>query len=368
MINKKFWATVFTLTGTIIGAGILGLPYIFAQSSYLIGILWLITITTIMTFTNLVLGEMTLKTKGSHQLPGYAKKYIGKWGKIAMTTAVIFGIYAALLAYLIGEGQSFAKIISPTTPPIIFGITFWLIMTLLLQQGLKGLKKVETWGVIAIILIVLAIFIKLLPQINPQNLTTINTNNIASPIGVIMFSLLGFMAIPELKKELKNQQHLLRKAIILGSTIPAILYIIFTATFVGILGKNITEVATLSFGPIITILGIFTMFTSYFSLSFALKDSLKSDLKIKQPLTFILSCILPLALYMTTTIFKIASFSSILGIGGVISAGTTAILILIMAHKAKSSNKIKFSLPLNKTIIIILLVFFTTSIIIQLFF
>ena len=32
MVNKKFWATAFTLTGTVVGAGILGLPYVFSQS------------------------------------------------------------------------------------------------------------------------------------------------------------------------------------------------------------------------------------------------------------------------------------------------------------------------------------------------
>jgi hypothetical protein len=32
--TKRFWATTFTLSGTIIGAGILGLPYVFSQSGY----------------------------------------------------------------------------------------------------------------------------------------------------------------------------------------------------------------------------------------------------------------------------------------------------------------------------------------------
>jgi len=41
-LDKKFWATTFTLTGTIIGAGILGLPYVFSQSGFFIGSFWLI--------------------------------------------------------------------------------------------------------------------------------------------------------------------------------------------------------------------------------------------------------------------------------------------------------------------------------------
>ena len=77
-MNKKFLATTFTLTGTIIGAGILGLPYVFAKSGFLVGIFWLIAIASIMIFVNLAMGEITLRTKGNHQLPGYANKYLGK--------------------------------------------------------------------------------------------------------------------------------------------------------------------------------------------------------------------------------------------------------------------------------------------------
>ena len=43
-----------------------------------------------------------------------------------------------------------------------------------------------------------------------------------------------------------------------------------------------SEIATLSFGPIMTILGIFTMLTSYFVLSYSLQDTFKNDIKLKK--------------------------------------------------------------------------------------
>ena len=368
-MNKKFWATTFTLTGTIIGAGILGLPYIFAKSGFLAGLFWLITIGAVMIFVNLCLGEVALRTKGRHQLSGYAKKYLGKWGQRTMFFAMLFGIYSALLAYLIGEGQSLSKLLPGNINPLILGIAFWIIMTLLLKEGLKGLKKIETWGVIAIIIIVIGIFIRFLPQIQTTNLAIWNNTNLALPIGIVIFALMGFTSISELREEIRGQEKLLKKAIILGSLIPIALYILFSAIVIGVLGKNITQVATLSFGPIMTILGIFTMLTSYFVLSFSLRDTFRYDIKTSRRINLLFTSLVPLILYILITEFNLLSFSSILGIGGVISGGLTGILIVLMNKRAKNTTRgnkdPEIRMPINWPLIIILSLIFIVGIILE---
>ncbi len=368
-MDKKLLVTTFTLTGSIIGAGILGLPYVFAKSGFLIGLFWLVVLGAVMIFVNLSLGEIALRTRGIHQLSGYAKKYLGKWGGRIMFSAMIFGIYSALLAYLIGEGESFSKIIPGNIPPVIFGIMFWLAMTLLLKEGLKGLKKIEMWGVIGIIGIVLGIFVKFLPSVKPENLMTWNSANFAVPIGVVMFALLGFTSIPELRREIKGKEGLLKKAIIIGTLIPIILYILFSIIFIGILGKEINQVATLSLGPFATILGIFTMLTSYFVLSFSLKNTFKYDMKTSDRKTFIFASVVPLFLYLLVTKFNIMGFALVLGLGGVVSGGITGILILLMAKKAKSNTRNgknpEIKVPINWFLIIILSLIFIAGIVLQ---
>ena len=281
--NKKFWATAFTLAGTTIGAGILGLPYIFSQSGFFIGFFWLIILGFILLFVNLYLGEVALRTKTAHHLPGYAKKYLGKKGEILMFITVAFGIYSALLAYLIGEGQSFSILLFGNLDySIPFAIGFWFIMTMLLSQGLKELKKIELWGVLSIILIIFIIFFKFIPEVNLNNIVQYDLSNFFLPFGIVIFALLGFTSIPELRREIRGQENLLKKAILIGTLIPVVLYIIFTYIFVGVLGGTVEQIATISFGSIITILGIFTMLTSYFVLSFSLRDIFILDFKKKK--------------------------------------------------------------------------------------
>jgi len=367
-MNKKLWAAAFTLTGTVIGAGILGLPYIFAKSGFLAGFFWLIILGALMIFINLVLGEITLRTRGRHQLSGYAEKYLGIRGKYAMVFVMLFGIYSALLAYLIGEGESFSRLLSGAVNPVLLGIAFWFVMTLLLREGLRGLKKIESWGVMAIIAIILGMFIRFAPKIQFSNLATFNALNFTAPIGVIMFALLGFVSIPELRQEIKGEEKSFKKAIIIGGSIPVLLYILFASIFVGVLGKNVTEVATLSFGPFITVLGIFTMLTSYFVLSLSVRDTLKYDFGISGRINFLFTSFVPLVLYLLVSQFNILGFVSILGIGGVVSGGLTGILVLIMGRKAKAQNK-KISdikMPINWPVIIFLSLVFLAGIFLEL--
>ncbi len=368
MLKRGFWTTAFILTGTTIGAGILGLPYVFSQSGFFIGLFWLIVLGVVMIFINLCLGEVALRTKGIHQIPGYAEKYLGKNGKKFMLFAILFGVYSALIAYLIGEGQSFSQLFFGNTDySIYFAFAFWIVMTALLQEGFRELRRVELWGVIAIAIIIFSMFFWFYDGINFENLQVYDVSNFFLPFGVLLFALLGFTTIPEMRIEIMENERKFKNAIILGTLISIILYFIFTLTVVGVLGKEIQEVSTLSFGGIFIVLGIFTMLTSYFVLSFSLRDIFFYDMNSKS--TFFLVSILPLLMYLFVVFFNIFDFVQVLGIGGVVSGGLTGILILLMNLKAKKEGKRKpeFSVPMNWFIIILLGLIFVVGTLFEIF-
>ncbi len=370
-IDKKFWATAFTLTGTIIGAGILGLPYVFAQSGIFIGIFWLVSIGLIVMYVCLCLGEVSLRTKGKHQLVGYAEKYLGKGGKRIMFFAVVFGIYSALLAYLIGEGQSLSQLFTGSLNySFYFAISFWLFMTSILRKGLRGLKRVELWGVFAIIIIILTLAAGYFPEINTQNYFYSDIASFFLPFGVVLFALMGFTSMPELRREIRGSEKKLRKTIIIGVTIPIFLYIIFSLIFIGVLGKNITEVATLNMGWLVLLLGVFTMLTSYFVLSFVLKDIYKYDLKYSSFSDFFLVSFVPLVLYLLISWFDLLNFISVLGIGGVISGGLTGIMVLIISKQAKKKGdrNPEYKMKVSSWLVWLLVFIFALGILAELFF
>jgi amino acid permease len=367
--NRQFWATTFTLTGTIIGAGILGLPYVFSQSGYLMGLFWLLFLGSVVLYVFLCLGEVALRTRSDHQLPGFAKKYLGQWGEWLMVFAFLFGVYSALLAYLVGEGTSLSLLFTGGTQYAVhFAIGFWFLMALILKEGLRGLKKVQLWGVLGIIVVVLVIVGWYFPDVTYINLGYVDYSNVFLPFGVILFALMGFTAIPELEFVIKGHKEKFRRAIVLGVLIPVVSYVLFTLVFVGVLGKDVPQVATLGFGKLVILLGFFTMLTSYFGLSFSLKDVFRLDLKLSRDWNFVLASLVPLFGYLLLMYFNWLDFISILGIGGVVSGGLTGILILLISKQAKEKGdmKPKYEMPVNWFIIGLISLIFIFGVVVEL--
>ena len=82
------------LIGTIVGAGFLGIPYVVSKSGFTLGLIHMMIIGIVITLTMLYLGEIIQRTRSSHQLPGYAERYLGKEGKRLMSFSVSFGIFS----------------------------------------------------------------------------------------------------------------------------------------------------------------------------------------------------------------------------------------------------------------------------------
>jgi len=369
--NWKLFAAVSTLTGAIVGAGFLGIPFVVAKSGFIIGAIEIIILGLILLTAKLYLGEILLRTKKTHQLPGLAKLYLGKWGGRIMLFSLLFGIYSALIAYLIGEGQSFSFLFFGNIDyTIYFALGFWLILTVLVSKGIKSLKKGESFGMIAVIAILFFILLYFAKDISLSNLSAFDFNYAFIPVGVIIFALMGFSAIPEVVRELKGNEKLLKKSIIIGAIVPIFIYLLFTVVVIGFSGTATPEIATFALGKIFVFLGIFTMFTSFFVLSVSLMDVYRFDLNYGKKKSWLLACLSPLILFLIVYFFDLLSFTQILGIGGTITGGFSAVLVLLMVRNARKIGKRKpeYKVKLPTGIIWFLIIFLILGLLLELLF
>ena len=348
--NKKFLVAVSILIGTCIGAGVLGIPYVAAQAGFLVALAYILLIGGIILVVNLYLGEIALRTKGKHQLIGYAKKYLGLRGRRFMEFATIFGIYAAIIAYMLGIGESISFLVfGDSSFTTLFGVLFGVGMSGLLWRGMKALKRFEKIGVSIVLALLLVIIIFFSGQINPSNLIYFNVGSIFLPFGVILFALMSFHAIPEVELVLTNNEKLMKRILITGTLVSVIFYILFALVVVGFKGLETPEIATLALGTVFVFLGIFTMFTSWLALGNALDENFRFDERVKKWKSWILVAFVPILLFLGIRFFEFFSFTKILSVGGVVSGGLMAILILLMIKKAKKkgNRKPEYSMPVN---------------------
>ena len=146
-----------------------------------------------------------------------------------------------------------------------------------------------------------------------------------------------------------------------------IVYSLFSFVIVGNFGGGVKEIATLNLVRFFSLLGIITMFTAYFALTIAIRDMFRFDFNFSRINGWLAANIIPLLLFLLVYFFKLASFTKILSISGIISAGLTGILILLMNKNAKILGKRKpeYALHINWKIIAILSVLFILAIVME---
>ncbi|MAF20621.1 MAG: hypothetical protein CMI55_02985, partial [Parcubacteria group bacterium] len=80
-MKRSFIYALSTLVGSIIGVGLYSLPYITARVGIWVMLFYFLVLSLVSILIGLIYGEVILRTKGLHRLPGYAEKYLGLGAK-----------------------------------------------------------------------------------------------------------------------------------------------------------------------------------------------------------------------------------------------------------------------------------------------
>lgn len=343
MFKKQLplFQSISTMVGTIVGAGILGVPYVFAKAGFITGTLILIIITFAMISMKLLFGEITLRTYGKHQLTGYVEKYMGKGWRDFSSIIFIITIMGALLAYFIGVGEVLSETFGGTQ--LLWGMAFYILASYAIFFGIKLIKNIEFVLTGFIFLTVLLIIFLSHQHIELGNLATFNWAKLAIPYGVVLFACSGLMSVPEVRQILFRKERLFKKTIIIGALIPPIIYFIFAWIVVGVTGLNTTQIATIGLGnvvgPAILIVGnifaFLTMSTSFLTSGLGLKEALNFDFKIKHFFAWLLTIIVPLIIYFAG--FK--NFISILALVGALGFGVNGVIYIVCYWFARKQGR-----------------------------
>ncbi|HTP56886.1 MAG TPA: aromatic amino acid transport family protein [Candidatus Paceibacterota bacterium] len=339
--DRKFYHAAAVLVGTMVGAGMFGIPFAFAKAGFFIGTLWLIAIAAVMCVFNLLFAELTLSTEGHHQVSGYARIWLGAWGRRFTTLANVLSIYGALLAYLIIFGEFAHNILSQylTVNPELYAVIFAVGWSVLWLVRVRTMATVES-GLIVIYTTVIALIAALgLPHVHLANLSSGAPMFWFLPYGVLLFAFSGMSAVPIQRTLLAGRERLMKPAIVWAMALTAVLYIVFASVVVGISGgatspEALSGLYGLLGTPVILIgsaLGLLTVSTSYIALGTALWESFTFDYRTGPLTAWLLTLVPPLVFFWS----GLRNFIDVIGLVGAVAGGLLGVVILSSYLRAR---------------------------------
>ncbi|MFH1404618.1 MAG: aromatic amino acid transport family protein [Patescibacteria group bacterium] len=321
--NIQFWRAVGMLIGAIVGVGVFGLPYAFAQSGFVVGALVLVVLAGFMAAMQLMFTEVVLQTPGKHRVVGYIRYYLGQRAAWLGLIAFALSTWGALLAYLLVGGKFLNTFLSPVFhgSEFVYSCLLFVVAAYFIFRGLKFASKLEIGIIIVLLTLFLFIIATALPHVQISNLAGVNFKEIFVPYGVILFALGGIGIIPDMKDVLGKKVKQLPHAVMIGLVVTTLLYFLFPFVIVGVTGAGTTGAAFDglipvlggAFGSVASLLGSLTIFSIFMVLGIELLNSFKYDFKLHHITAWLLVVGVPFILFLA----GIRDFISVISVVGV---------------------------------------------------
>ncbi len=344
--NMKLIRSVATMVGSIVGVGVFGLPYVFAQVGYVTGLLMLLVLAAMMTGILLMYTDVVVHTPGEHRFSGIVEAYLGKtWARVGMAT-LAFGFWGAMLAYLVAGGDLLSVLFGLEGPiaETVLGLCVAALVAAISYRGLTFVARMEVWMLALLAFLFLFIVLAAMPHIDVSRLSVAyGDDGLLAVYGVVFFSLTGgISAIPEMRSLLGKRATTLPYATVLGMVCVTVLYAVFAFAVVAATGGRTSEFAIDALAPLLgdafRAVGISLALISILSIflvgSVELQNSLRYDTRVGRVAAWALSIGVPVILYLA----GIRSFIGILGFIGAVFAGVNGILVVMTYEKMRASK------------------------------
>ena len=252
---NKTLGTTLLVSGTMIGAGMLAMPLTSAGIGFTFTVVLLISLWLLLTYSALLFVEVYQTTESDSGIGTLSALYFGNAGRVVSTTVMFVFLYALLAAYISGGGEILMKatqstgllgqegVIANTSPEmtlkIFIGIftVFFGSFVIISTKVVDGFNRLLFFVMLAALVVVMFV---MFPKASVQNLMAMPLDNaLIISAAPIFFTSYGFHgSIPSLVKYMEGNVRGLRIAIVAGSAITLVGYILWQLSTHGVLSQS----------------------------------------------------------------------------------------------------------------------------------
>ncbi|MCW8334789.1 aromatic amino acid transport family protein [Vibrio paucivorans] len=360
MTKSRIFGSTLIIAGTTIGAGMLALPLASAGIGFSTSLAIMLGLWALMAFTALLMLELHQYADSSATLHTLAKQILGQKGKWLASFAMLFLFYALCAAYIAGGGAQFGERISQWSGFEISGssatVLFTVIVAAIVAVGTGAVDKVNRVLFISKLVAMVLVLAFLAPNVTESYLLSMPLQQglVVAAIPVI-FTSFGFHgSIPAIVNYLDGDTRSLRKAILIGSSIPLVIYIFWQVVTLGVVSQSQLVdnsglsglISTLAqtvhrsdLGQIVGVFADLALLTSFLGVSLGLFEFLGDTMKKEgQGFNRVVAALVTFTPPLGFALFYPQGFIMALGYAAIALVILAIFLPVIMVHKVRKSE------------------------------
>lgn len=334
------WSATLLLLGTIIGAGIFGVPAMIGAWGVIPSTIAFAVLTTIVLSAHVLYAEALIVNRKHTRVAGQAEYWLGKRSATVAGVIQTLQIFGSNLAYIILGGEFIAvlaKMLGYGAPTLFWQVAFWMTGAIVVLYGLKLVARVESylvWLLVAVIVLLVSVFST---YVDFSIIWDIPSTWTFEPYGVILFALLGTTSIPEVVDVVNHRRKDTIISVIRGTLTAAILTYAFGVTAwlasSGSLGRDPADIVAylppvLAF--VVPLFGFLAVMTSFMSSALDLRNMFHMDYHFTNLVSWIVALGVPITLLFLTS----RDFLATIGLVGSMFGAALAIFVSFMGRAA----------------------------------
>lgn len=236
---------ILLVTGCCIGAGMLGLPIVAGLSGFIPSTVTFILVWMFMLATGLLVIEINLWFKKDVSFLTMAERTLGPIGKWVSGLLFLFLFYSLMVAYIAGGGALLCGLVEQYLGMECSGAVGSLIaalaLGLVILPGTGVVDAVNRVFMVGLVIAYVGLLAIGLPYVDRSLLCCSNWSAtfIAVPVMVISFGYHNL--IPSLTEYLEHNKREVVKSIVIGSSLPLLIYLLWDGLILGIIPEGFEE-------------------------------------------------------------------------------------------------------------------------------
>lgn len=289
------------ITGTTIGVGMLALPVATGSAGFVPSLVTYLICWAFMLCTGLLLLEVCIWMPKEANLITMVSRLLGPWGKVTCWIVYLFLFLTIMVAHVLGGGSVVTEFSGGLIPNWLSMLLYVAVFAPVIYLGAHSVDRLNIVLLSGVAISYILFIMISYTHVNVDLLKHSDWSKTFLALPILFTAFTYQLIIPTLMNYMERNVKKVRTAIIIGSTIPLVIYLIWEFLILGIIpvegpnglleaaNEGHTAIIPLKYlldSPLVFTVGkyfaFFTLTASFIALALAFFDFLADGLKIKK--------------------------------------------------------------------------------------